>query len=198
MKTIFYTFSATLGLIALIGTLFLNTILGVFGLAATSVDVLQRLSASQRVVEQMQSRHQHKKLQAAKRLATKAPRRVASTALAAATIGTVAVVMTVTSLEVADYCEAKRVLQEDENLLYATAVEFDLEQCFEEGKEESKAILTELKNSSISAVSDAFSGTSEYSEEVWSAIRQAGLHGLYSGSAAVEAWWDDARRWLAE
>lgn len=198
MKTVFFTFSATLGIITLLGTLFLNTILGVFGLAATSIDVLQHLNASQRVVEQMKSRHQHKKLQAAKRLSTKATRRVASTALAAATIGTVAVAMTVASLEVSDYCEEKETLQDDENLLYGSAIEFDLEQCFEEGKVESKAILTELKHSSARTVSDAFSGTSEYSAELWSAIRQAGLHALYSGSAAAEAWWDDAKRWLAE
>lgn len=179
MKTVFFSIAATLGIIALSATLFLNSILGVFGLAATSVGALQQLNASQRVVEQLKSRHQHKQLQAAKRLTIRAPRRVVSTALAAATIGTVAVALTLTSLEIADYCEEKQALQDDENLLYGSSIEFDLEQCFVEAEEESKAILIALKNSSVSVVAEAFSGT------------------LTASGVAAEAWWEEIKRWLA-
>lgn len=198
MKTLLLTLFATLSVVALLGSLFLNTLLGAFGLVATSTELLQRLTVSQRVVEQMRSRHQQKKLQLTKRLSTKASRRVASTALAAATIGTVAVAMTVTSLEIADYCEQKEALQEDENILYGSAIEFDLEQCFEEGAEESKAILSELQRSSVSAVADAFAAASDYSAAIWLAIKQAGMQALSSGTAAAEGWWDDTAQGLTE
>jgi len=180
MKTVAVSVAATLGVVALSATLFLNSLLGLFGLAATSVSALQQLSASQRVVEQLKSRHQQKKLNVSKRLATRAPRRVASTALAAATLGTVAVALTLTSLELADYCEEKQALQDDENLLYGRSIEFDFEQCFVEAEEESKAILMELKNSSFSAVAEVFSGT------------------LNASGVAAEAWWGEIKRWLAD
>ncbi|MFT6915828.1 MAG: hypothetical protein ACJAWL_002138 [Motiliproteus sp.] len=186
IKTVFLTFLATLSISVLLGSLFLNSLLGVFGLAATSVEALQHLRGSQRVVEQLKTRHQQKKLKVAKRLSTKATRRVASTALAAATIGTVAVVLTVTSLEVAAYCEEKKALQEDENLLYGRALEFDLQQCYEEGKQETQAILAELKGSAASAVANAFRDTSQFGAELWSAIEEAVRHRLYTTGPEAE------------
>ncbi|MFT5720498.1 MAG: hypothetical protein ACI9W6_000794 [Motiliproteus sp.] len=178
IKTVFFTFLATLSISVLLGSLFLNTFLGVFGLAATSVEVLQQLRGSQRVVEQLKTRHQQKKLKVAKRLSKKASRRIASTALAAATLGTVAVVLTVSSLEVAAYCDEEKVLQEDENLLYGSAVEFDLQQCYEEGKQEAQVILAELKHSAVSTVADAVSDASVLSAELWSEIKQAVMRRL--------------------
>ena len=47
-KTILITFSTTAGALAFAAHLFLNTILGMFGLAATSVATLSKLRASQR------------------------------------------------------------------------------------------------------------------------------------------------------
>lgn len=189
MKTIFFTVSITMAVMAFAFSLFMNTILGMFGMAATSVGTLQQLKASQTIVEKMKTRHHQKRRKLTKRLAKRSSKRIASAALSAATIGTVAVAVTMTSLEVADYCEDKEQLWEDENILNGTKIEFDMGKCLEEAKEESKVILKELKDSSTAAVSKAFDGTVEFSAEKWAAIKEIGLKGFQStGNAAVTAW----------
>ncbi len=196
MKEIFLTFFTTVALVAVAASLFLNTILGVFGWTATSIDTMHNLKASHQVVERMKKRHDQKKLKATRKFTKRAAKRVASTALAAATVGTVAVALTMTSLEVSDYCEEKQVLQEDDNILYGTQIEFDLEECIEEGKEESKVILSQLKNSSVKAVSSAFNSTVQYSAENWAAIKKACLQALQSKGEAAADLWDTAKSWL--
>jgi len=134
MKTVFLTITATLTTISFAVTLFLNTILGAFGLVTTSIDTLNNLQSSHKVVEQMKTRHKAKKVDVTKKLAKRSGRRVASTALAAATIGTTAVVVTVVGFEIHDYCEDKESLQNDYNILYGTEVEFNFDKCVDEGK----------------------------------------------------------------
>ncbi len=190
MKTIFFTFTITVAVIALTFTLFMNTILGLFGLAATSVKTMQQLKASRTIVEKMKTRHHQKKLKLTKRLAKRSSKRVASTA----TIGAVAVAVTMTSLEMADYCEEKEPLQEDENVLNGTAIEFDLDQCLEEAKKESKEILNDLKDSSVAAVSKAFNSTVEFSADKWAAIKEAGIQALQSTGNI----WDTTRSQILE
>ncbi len=198
MKTIFLTFSVTVAAVTVAASLFLNTILGAFGLAVTSIETLQKLQASQQVVQRMTERHDQKKRKAAKKLAERSTKRVASTALAAATIGAVAVAVTMISLEVADYCEEKKEIQEDANLLNATQIEFNLEQCIEEGKEDSKAILSEMKNSSVLAISTAFSNTALYSGEKWAAVKEASVQALQSMGEASGGLWDAVKSWLTK
>lgn len=180
MKTILLTFSATLAAVSMAGYLFLTPLLGAFGLAATSIDRLQELVASKQIVDRVKRRHQQKRLVVSKKFARKSSRRVASTALAAVTVGTVAVAVTTMSLEVADYCEEKAALQEEANILYGTDDTVDMERCFEEGKQDSKALFVELRTSSADAVSNAFEATANYSAEKWDAV------------------WEWARVWLSE
>lgn len=180
MKSIFLTFSATITAVAMAASLFLNSILGAFSLVALPAGELLKLRASQQVVERMKERHNYKKTNASKRITKRAAKRVASTAVAAATVGTVAVAATMTGLEIADYCEEKQSLHEDESILYGTEAAFDLEHCLEEGKDDSKAIMAELKSSSVEAVSNAFNAASEYSSEIWN-----------SGASRIKAWLAD-------
>jgi hypothetical protein len=178
MKATFLTFSATLAVVTMAASFFFfNSILGALGLVALPAGELLELKASQKIVEKIKERHNHKKVDASKRISKRAAKKVASTAAAAATVGTVAVAATTASLEVADYCEEKASLQEDENILYGTEASFGLEQCIEEGKEDSKVIMAELKSSSIEAVSNAFNAASEYSSQFWN-----------SGVSRVKSW----------
>ena len=197
MKTVFLTVAATLVAAGLAASLFLNTILGAFGLAATSIDALQNLRASQQVVEKMKKRHAHKEANVSRKLAKGSTKRVASTALAAATVGTVGVAVTMASFEVAKYCEEKEELQDDANILYGTNVAFDFDQCLEEGKEDSKQMLEDLKNSSVEAIADAFDESAKYSAETWAAIRAASVEAFQAAGAAVGELWDATRAWLA-
>ena len=89
LKTIFFTFTATIAMLSLIATLFLNTILGAFGLAATSIEKLQTLKTSRQVVERIKTWQAQKKLKVAKRFAKRPAKRIASAAAPAATAGTI-------------------------------------------------------------------------------------------------------------
>ena len=86
IKTIFFTFTATMAVVTLVATLFLNTILGAFGLAATSIETLQNLKTSQQIVKRMKTRQAQKKLKVTKRFAKRPAKRIASAAVAAATV----------------------------------------------------------------------------------------------------------------
>ena len=173
LKTILITFSVTAGTLALAAHLFLNSLLGIFGLAATSVETLVQLQASQRIVEIMKARHLRKKNRITKRFVKRSGRRVASTALAAVTMGTFAVAGVMTSMEISDYCEQKRTLQDDANLLYGTDVAFDFERCLYESADDAKAIIDEATDTVTTKISNAFASTVNYGSRVWANIKAA-------------------------
>ena len=198
MKTILLTFTTTMAALTFAANLFLNSILGVFGLVTTSVDTLTNLQSSQKIVEKMKTRHKAKKLDITKNFAKRTSKKLASTALAAATIGTVAVVVTVASIEVADYCEEKKSLQEDYNILYETKQEFDFNHCLEEGKNESKMMLEEIKLSTTEAVNSAMSSTVEYSNEKWLAIKEASGEVFKSSEIATNELWSSLKEWMTQ
>ncbi|ANG63074.1 hypothetical protein A8C75_11720 [Marinobacterium aestuarii] len=156
MKTIFWAVSVTLATVAIVASLYLNTILGLFGLATTSINALQELRSSKQVVEQMKQRHQGKKVSASKRLVKRSTKRIGSTLLAAATVGTVAVTAVMVGLEVEDYCDEKQSLHEDASILYGTGSAFDSEQCFDEGREELVRLVLDAKNASVDRVLSTF------------------------------------------
>lgn len=196
-KTIFLTFSLTLTAVGLAASLFLNSILGVFGLAATTVGALSSLQASQQIVEKVKQRHLRKKARMSKRFVKRSGKRVASAALAAATVGTVAVAVAMTSMEISDFCEQKKDLQKDANLLYGTNVAFDLERCIEESQGDARAILSEATDTVTQTVGDAFDKTGEYSREAWANVKQATGDALDSTSKALSDIWESAKSWLA-
>ena len=174
-KTILITFTTTMGTLALAAFLFLNSILSMFGLAATSVGTLATLQASQRVVDTMKARHAQKKTRITKHFLKRSGRRMASTALAAATVGTVAVVAAMTTIEVSDYCDEKKALQDDANLLYGTNVEFDLDRCLDESAEDVKAIIAQATDAVTAKVSDAFDYTQQYGTKLWADIKAGNI-----------------------
>ncbi|BDZ73617.1 hypothetical protein GCM10025856_13360 [Methylophaga marina] len=55
MKKIFLTMTATASVLIFIGSLFLNTVLGTFGLVTTSAKELSQLRESQQIVEKMKA-----------------------------------------------------------------------------------------------------------------------------------------------
>ena len=99
LKTTIVTITTTLTAVTLAGHLFLNPVLGMFGLAATSVETLTKLQASQKIVDTMKARHTGKQNRVTNRFVKRSGKRGASTALAAATVGTVAVAAVMTSME---------------------------------------------------------------------------------------------------
>jgi vacuolar-type H+-ATPase subunit H len=198
MRTIFLTFATTIAAISFAATLFLNTILGTFGLVTTSVNNLSKLKSSQIVMDKMKSRHQVKKLNVTKKLAKRSSRRVASASLAAATIGTLAVAVTITGFEIIDYCEDRESLHIDSNILYGTTDEFDFEACIEEGKSESKRIITDVKQSSNQLLNEAMNSAVRYSNEQWQTLKEAHQDTLLSANQTLETLKADIMKWLME
>lgn len=192
LKTILLTMTATAAALSLAASLFLNSILGFFGLAATGAATLSQLRASQQVLEQVKKRHAAKRRHVSKRLVKRSGKRVASTALAAATVGTVGVAVVMTGLEIEDYCKEKESLQEDANLLHGTDTPFDYELCLQESRGDAKAILTEAKNSAEVAASEALAFSGTYSREAWNKV----LAGWRKGVEAASGLWENTAAWI--
>ena len=196
MKPVLLTFTTTLAALTFASTFFLNTLLGTFGLAATSIDTLNNLKSSQMVVDKMKTRHQLKKQALTKKLAKRSSRRVATASLAAATIGTAAVAITMTGFEIHDYCEDKASLQDEQNILFGTNNEFDFEACIDEGKIESKRILLDVKAAASEHVNNAINSTTQYSHEKWNALKALNNDTFSSTDDAVNELKDSLKSWL--
>ena len=198
IKTILITFSATASALALAANLFLNSILGLFGLAATSVETLNDLRASQQVVQTMKKRHTQRKNRVLKRFARRSGKRVASTALAAATVGTVAVAAVMTTMAISDHCEEKRQLQEEENVLYGTHTAFDLDRCLDESAQDAEQILSAATDEVQTKVSGAFDATAKYSQGIWNDIKSTTNQALDYTDATFADLWKSATSWFTE
>jgi hypothetical protein len=194
MKTIVLTatstFIATISAVAVVAYFFLNTILGAFGMVATTMAKLQSLQASQQVVEKMKKKNTDRKHTSSKRLATRTAKRITSTVLAAATIGPVAVAVAMISFEVADYCDEKRWLHEDDGILAGKETPFEVNQCLDAGKKEMKEILTSLINSSQKTIADVFKNIKHYNDQKWDAVKKETMEALQSLGAGASRLWE--------
>lgn len=198
LKTILLTMTATVATLSLAASIFLNSLLGFFGLAATSVQTLTHLHTSQQILEQVKKRHALKRHRVSRRLVKRSGRRVASTALAAATVGTVGVAVVMTGLEIEDYCEQMRSLQEDANLMYRTDTVFDHEQCMQEAQQDGEAILGEATDSMQVAASEALTAGGEYGRQAWNNVLAAWHRGVETTGNAAMGLWKSSVDWMQE
>ncbi|TYK64349.1 hypothetical protein [Colwellia echini] len=143
IKSVISTFSVTMVSLLLIGKLFFSSLLGVFGYAALPIAELSKLKASQQVVDKLKTNHKAKKTKTTTKFAKRTGKKVGAIAISAATIGTVAVIGTLTYIELNEYCEEKRELINEENILYNTNLTFDFNICMEQAKSESSLIADE-------------------------------------------------------
>lgn len=152
IKSVLTTFFITLSGLLLVGKIFFSSLFGMLGYAAIPLEQLHKLKASTQVVEKLKANHKTKKNKITKKFAKRTGKKVGATAVSAATIGTVAVVGTLTYIELNEYCEEKKELLKEEDILYGQSTEFDFSQCMEEAKAESTQI----------------------AEEAWSMVKQSG------------------------
>lgn len=143
IKPILTTFVLTTSSLLLAGKLFFSSLFGMMGYAAIPLEQLHKLKATTQVVDKMKANHKTKKNRITKRFAKRTGKKVGATAVSAATIGTVAVVGTLTYIELNEYCEEKRELTKEENILFGKNDAFDFNQCLEEAKVESTEIAEE-------------------------------------------------------
>lgn len=190
MKKVIITIFASLTVFSLVMSFFLSNILGAFGMVTTSLATLQKLKSSEAVVQQLKKRHHTKKAKVTKKLAKRAGKKVTSATVAAATLGPIAVATVVTGLEIKNYCDDKRDLQEEANLLFGTNIEFDYKNCADEARKDSIEIYDDLKQSSVDAVASAFKKTTDYSSTVWSTTLETSKEGLDTAKSASISLYD--------
>jgi hypothetical protein len=169
-KVIFTSITATLIVISLVASIFLKSILGVFGLAYTSIESIHNLQASKQIIDKVKKRHKSKKLNASKKFISRSSKKIASAAVTAATIGTAGVVITVAALEVYDYCEDKKELNEDGNILFNANHQFDYSQCLADAKKTSNKILISVKKTAPEMVYSVWENTKNISEQTWHSL----------------------------
>jgi len=188
-KVIFTTISATLVAASFTASLFINSILGAFGLVYTSLETFNTLQESHQIIGDVKKRHKTKKMNASKKFVKRSSRKIASSAVSAATIGTAAVVITVAGLEVHDYCEDREELQEDENLLFGTDVTFDYKHCLSDAKNESSEIIISVKKAVPEAVNNAWDETKSFSNEAWESTKKISPDAWISTYNASSSLW---------
>lgn len=181
MKTVLSTMLSTVFFIFLSAAIavkfFFSSILSLFGYAAIPIDNLSQLTHSKKIVQKMQNRHKTKSASVSKRFIKRSGKKVAITAVSAATIGTVAVIGTLTYLEVSQFCDEKSVLNEDANVLFDTQDVFDMQACLEQGKQDSAQFANEawqnVKESSSDVLGDVMESIEKSSDELLDPSRKA-------------------------
>ncbi len=168
---------STLIIIVIAGSIvikfFFSSIFALFGYAALPLEHLNSLTHSQKIVQKMQSRHKTKSANVSKRFVKRSGKKVAITAVSAATIGTVAVIGTLTYLEISQYCDEKRVLNDDANILFDTQQEFDMQACLEQGKQDSAHFANEAWQSVKGSGSEILDKIEKSSDELLDPSRKA-------------------------
>lgn len=172
VKSVFTTFMITTSGLLLVGKLFFSSLFGMLGYAAIPLDQLHKLKASTQIVDKLKANHKTKKNRVTKKFAKRTGKKVGATAVSAATIGTVAVVGTLTYIELNEYCEEKGELLKEENILFNKSDVFNFSQCMEEAKQDSTQI----------------------AEEAWSMVKKSGSEVLDE----IDNFFEPSRRELTE
>lgn len=192
MKTIILTITLTLSIITATVAFAGQAILGLAGFTVVTVDKLHKLTAASQVLDKVKVHHSKRKLRTSKRFVKKASRKVASTAVAAATIGTVAVAATMIGLEVADYCEQQQEINELDNVLNGTNQAFDFNQCVDEASENTQLIFEEVKQAAIAAGSNAFESIKSVASDYLASARSYAVDVFEFYDRVTENIWNDA------
>lgn len=127
---------ATLAVCALVLKLSYASILAGFGLAAVDVKMLGKLKQSQRIVSQIKTRNQSKRVKARSRFLKRTGKKLVVGSAAALSLGTAAVVLTTIGLEVEDYCDYLDDLEQERAILNEENAEFDMQACANAAKED--------------------------------------------------------------
>ncbi len=189
-KVIFSTVLTTIVVVFISASMFLNSILSIFGLEATSVVTLNNLKESKKIVNKIRARNKAKKIEISKKFVKRTSKKVASSAVSAATIGTAAVVITVAGLEVYDYCDEKREIQEESNILFNEKKEFNYNECLTEASKDSTKIIASVKKAIPGIASKTWESTKNISNETWESTKKIGSETWNSTSEASEKLWN--------
>jgi len=175
MKAVISTLLLTMMTGVIIVKFFLTSLFSFFGYAVLPIEHLKGLTHSKSIVQKMQHRNKAKNANVSKRFIKRSGKKVAVTAVSAATIGTVAVIGTLTYLEISQYCDDKKALNEEANILFDTNKKFDMNACLEQGKLDSANFANEAWSNIKETSSDVFDHIEKTSDEFLDPSRKATL-----------------------
>ncbi len=171
VKIILITFSATMMVVVLVATIFLNSILGIFGLVSTSVDSFNSLVEAKQTMSKVKKQHKVKKANLSKKFVKRTSKKITATAMGFVPgAGAVMAVSAVTALAVIEYCEDKEEINNEGNLLFGTDNSFDYTACMTEAKKDSLVMVESVKEDAPNVVSSAWELTKGISNEAWSSV----------------------------
>lgn len=173
MKAVISTLMATVLTGVIVIKFFFSSLLTFFGYAVLPIESLKSLTHSKKIVQKMQHRNKVKNSNVSKRFIKRSGKKVAVTAVSAATIGTVAVIGTLTYLEISQYCDDKDGLNEEANILFDTDEQFDMNACLEQGKQDSAHFANEAWHSIQETSSDVLDSIEQTSDELLDPSRKA-------------------------
>jgi hypothetical protein len=221
IKTIIISISATIAIVFFTLSVALNSALGLFGLTSTSIASLKnfnttrkelvknkkKLAKQNKLVKKVKQRHKAKKLNISKKFAKRTGKKIASTAVSAATIGTFAVISTVAYLEINDYCEDKKELFEDEKILFGKSGEFNFKQCVKVATKDADVIMNSIGKETSDAVKKSWLSTkkafgnkwkdlSSSGEELWDKTKDSVSSVFEIEDKETESTWTKIKNWF--
>lgn len=173
MKAVLSTLMVTIMSGVIVIQFFLSSLFSFFGYAVLPLENLKSLTHSKKIVQKMQHRNKVKSANVSKRFIKRSGKKVAVTAVSAATIGTVAVIGTLTYLEISQYCDDKKALNEEANILFDTNKQFDMNACLEQGKQDSAHFANEAWQNIKETSSDVLESIEQTSDELLDPSRKA-------------------------
>jgi len=175
MKAIIITIVLTLATVFVAFQYFMGAILGTFGLAATTVGQLQNLRQSQQVVEKLKNKNATRKNTAGKRFKRRVTRRAGASAAAAVVpvVGIAAVAAYVTGEEVRQHCDDLADIQDTENIINSTDIDFSFDDCTDQLKTEAEAASKQAVADAKRKLKDLPEKSSEAGAQLWETIRDA-------------------------
>ena len=189
IKVILGTFITSVVTVAIIATLFIDSILAGFNLVAISVEQYNNLQNSKVILEKIKKRHDVKKRNVSNKFITKPGKRLAVTAASAAALGTVGVVTLIFTLEAKDYCNQKGELINESNILFNEDRKFSNSQCFIEAKNDSKELMGKIVASISDGATELWVDAQDISISAWKGTKGRSI-GAWKGTKRLgsNAW----------
>lgn len=197
-KPILLTLGASLAGLSLTLAVLAKPLLSAMGLSLVPVSKVAEWRASQQAVQKLRKRNASRRAKAPRRLVRRAGRRVGSALVASVSLGAPAVALTLTGLELSDYCDEQQQLAEEADLLNGTRTEFDFQRCLEQAGEQTGAILAEAGRLAMARAEAAWQDSLEAGRAHWAEAMTGLEQAARAAREQADQLWDQLRELLPD
>jgi hypothetical protein len=172
IKIIALSVTMTISACALVVYLFMTPILGLFSLTTTTVANLHKLEASNAILSRLRDRNKLAKEQLKKKYLAKLGKKLSSSTIAAATIGTAAVAASTVYFAASEYCERQEELLALENELESKNDTFDQEKCLDLAKDDAAELLATVRAPNLADLVEIKEEVISFSSDNWNLLQE--------------------------